>query len=86
MYEIIIEVLNKTKGWIKFDLAGYDINIQQDVAITIEWVEGSKNGNILSLPLLIPSFNSIHYFKSNTNRKWYKYNVVSTAMVLKYEQ
>lgn len=83
---IFIEVKNKSTGWITIDLSEYDISIQQDIIITAEWIEGSTNGDKLSLPMLIPSFNSIHFYKYGSQAKWKKYKMISTAMILTYEQ
>lgn len=83
---IFIEVKNKYTGWVKIDLTDYDINIQQDIIITAEWIEGSKKGDELSLPMLIPSFSSVHYYKYGSQSKWKRYKMISTAMILTYEQ
>jgi len=82
---IFVEVNNKLTGWIKIDLSDYKIKTQQDIIITTEWVEGST-GNELSLPILLPSINSIHYYKYGTHAKWKKYKMISSSMVLTYRQ
>lgn len=83
--DIYAEVENLT-GWIKVDLTGYDIMVQENVIITIEWIEASKEGGILSLPILVPSLNSIHYYKQSAQTKWKEYKMISSAMVLTYKQ
>jgi len=83
---IFSEVENNYTGWVIVDLTKYDIIIQQDIIITAEWIESSKNGTLLSLPLIIPSFGSVHYYKYGSQAKWKKYKMISTAMILTYEQ
>ena len=83
---LIIELDNKYTGWTKIDLTKYKIKSKQDIIITVEWIEASKIGNQLSLPVLVPSFNSIHYYKYGSQSYWKKYKMVSTSMVLKYKQ
>lgn len=83
---IFIDIKNKLTGWIKVDLSSYNISIKQDIIIAVEWIEGSKNGNKLSLPLLIPSFSSIHYYKYGSQSKWKKYKMISTPMILEFNQ
>lgn len=83
--DIYSEVAN-TKGWVNVSLTDYDIVIKDDVIVTIEWIEASKTGDVLSLPLLVPSFNSVHYYKQSAQSQWKKYKMVSSAMVLTYRQ
>ena len=83
---IFIVVKNESKGWVKVDLTDYGISIQQNIIITVEWVESSKDGNKLSLPMLIPSFSSVHYYKYGSQSKWKKYNMISTPMILEFKQ
>lgn len=73
-------------GWVKVDLTKYNIQVMEDVIISVEWIEASKTGNILSLPIFVPSFNSVHYYKQSAQAKWKKYKMISSAMVLTYKQ
>ncbi|MGC6479427.1 MAG: carboxypeptidase-like regulatory domain-containing protein [Flavobacteriaceae bacterium] len=84
--DILTEVARNQTGWIKVDLTKYDINVKENVIIAIEWIEASKKGNTLSLPIFVPSFNSTHYYKYSSQAKWRKYKMVSSAMVLTYKQ
>ncbi len=83
---VFIEVKNKYTGWVIVDLSDYNIKVQENIIVSSEWVEGSKKGNKLSLPLFIPSLTSTHYYKYGSQAKWKKYGMISTAMVLTYKQ
>ncbi len=83
---IIIEIENKYTGWTTVDLGKYQIKTKDDIIVTAEWIEASKTGNQLSLPILVPSFGSIHYYKYGSQSYWKKFKMVSSSMVLKYKQ
>ncbi|TPG38840.1 carboxypeptidase-like regulatory domain-containing protein [Flavobacterium pectinovorum] len=83
--DIYSEVQN-IKGWVNVSLTDYNIVVKDDVIVTVEWIEASKTGDILSLPLLIPSFNSVHYYKQSAQSQWKKYKMISSAMLLTYKQ
>lgn len=83
---IIVDVNTKGKGWVNVDLTNYDIKTQEDVIVTVEWLEGSKDGNRLNLPIIIPSFGSTHYYKFGSQAKWQKYSNLSSSMILSYKQ
>lgn len=84
--ENIIIKIEKEKGWIIVDLSQYDIKVQEDIIVSVEWIESSKVGNKLSLPICIPSFSSTHYYKFGTQAQWQKYGSISAPMVLTYKQ
>lgn len=83
---IIVGLENKNKGWVDVDLSEYEIKTQQDIIVAVEWIECSKVGDKLSLPILIPSFSSTHYYKFGTQAKWEKYGRISSSMVLTFKQ
>lgn len=83
---IIVGLENKNKGWVIVDLTEFELKTQQDVIISVEWIDCSKIGDKLSLPILIPSFSSTHYYKFGTQAKWVKYGSISSSMVLTYKQ
>ncbi len=35
----------------------------EDIIISIEWIEKSKNGEVLNTPFIIPTIGSRHYYK-----------------------
>ncbi len=83
---ILISADNQLTDWITVDLTDYGIKTQEDIIITVEWIKASEKGDKLSLPILIPSFSSTHYYKYGTHAKWKKYGSISTAMMLTYKQ
>lgn len=83
---IIVDVNNKGKGWVNVDLTKYDIKTQEDIIVTVEWLEGSKDGSRLNLPIIIPSLGSTHYYKFGSQAKWQKYSNLSSSMILSYKQ
>lgn len=83
---IIVQVDKKLTDWVNVDLSTFEISIQEDIIITIEWIEHSKDGNKLNLPIIIPSFGSTHYYKFGSQGNWQKYGGISSSMVLTYKQ
>ena len=83
---IIVQVDNKLTDWVNVDLSQFDITVQQDIIITVEWIEHSKGGDKLNLPIIIPSFGSTHYYKFGSQGTWQKYGKISSSMVLVYKQ
>lgn len=83
---IIVGLENKNKGWVNVDLSEYELKVQQDLVVAVEWIECSKIGDKLSLPIIIPSFSSTHYYKFGAQAKWQKYGSISSSMVLTYKQ
>jgi len=81
---IYVEVKDKFKGWVQVDLSQYSIETHEDIIISVEWIEASNDGDRLSLPLSVPSFGSVHYYKFSSQKKWKKYSMISTSMVLEY--
>ena len=68
------------------DLSFYDINVKEDIIITVEWLEHSEKGSKLNLPIIVPSLGSTHYYKFGSQNSWLKYGSLSTPMHLTYEQ
>lgn len=83
---IIVKVDEKTSGWVNCDLDHYDIKVKENIIITVEWIEHSQKGNKLSLPIIIPSLGSTHYYKFGSQNSWKKFGSLSTPMHLTYEQ
>ena len=83
---ILVEVDKKRTDWVNVDLSQFDITIQEDIIVTVEWVEHSNDGNKLNLPIIIPSFGSTHYYKFGSQGTWERYGKISSAMVLIYKQ
>lgn len=83
---ILISADNGLTGWIIADLTDYSIKTKEDIIVTVEWIKASEKGDKLSLPILIPSFSSVHFYKYGTHAKWKRYGSISTAMMLTYKQ
>lgn len=83
---IIVQLDKKLTGWVNVDLSTFEISTQEDIVITVEWIEHSKNGNKLNLPIIIPSFSSTHYYKLGSQGNWQKYRNISSSMILTYKQ
>lgn len=83
---IILQVNKKLTDWVNVDLSAFNILVQDDIVITVEWIEHSNDGNKLNLPIIIPSFGSTHYYKFGSQANWQKYGNISSSMVLTYKQ
>lgn len=84
--DIFSDINKDFTGWVSVDLSNYDITVNQDIIITIEWIEASEKGDTLSLPIFAPSLSAIHYYKQSAQSKWRKYRLISTTMLLNYNQ
>jgi len=83
---ILVEVGENYSDWVITDLTSYDINVKENIIITVEWIEHSEKGNKLNLPIIIPSLGSTHYYKFGSQNSWKKYGSISSSMHLTYEQ
>jgi len=81
---IITSVLNKHEGWITVDLRQFNILINDDVIVTVEWVGKSDNGNKLALPISWPTAH-VHFYKYGSQNHWKRFNGMSTLMRLGIE-
>lgn len=83
---LIIDVNDSFTGWVNIDLSTYGIKVQQNIIISVEWISSSGDGNALHVPIIIPSFNSTHYYKFGSQAKWKTFSAMSIPMVLTYKQ
>lgn len=83
---IFVEVKGKQTGWVSVDLSPYNLVVKDDVIVSAEWIEHSEKGRKLSLPIIIPSVGSTHYYKFGSQSNWKKFPMLSSAMVLEYEK
>ncbi|MFV5701049.1 carboxypeptidase-like regulatory domain-containing protein [Flavobacterium sp. XS2P12] len=83
---IVVDAYKKYEDWVTVDLSEFKIITQEDIIITVEWIDHSTDGNRLDLPIIIPSFGSTHYYKFGSQGSWEKYSNISSAMVLTYKQ
>ena len=84
--EIFISVQDSFTGWVIIDLNPNDIIVKQDIMISVEWIEKSDEGEILNMPMIVPSIGSTHYYKSGSQNKWSKMGGASSSLLLTYEQ
>lgn len=71
-------------GWVEVDLSPFDIIVKEDIIVAVEWIEHSDKGDLLNLPIIIPSFGSTHYYKFGSQNSWKKYGGISSSMELTY--
>ncbi|NQX80765.1 MAG: carboxypeptidase-like regulatory domain-containing protein [Flavobacteriaceae bacterium] len=83
---ILIDIIDKSTGWVKVDLTDYNINTKEDIIISVELVESSSRRGVLSLPLISPSLGSSNYYKLGAQYEWHKYQMASAMMNLTYTQ
>ncbi len=70
--EILVSLNNYKTGWTRIDLTTYDLVINSDCAVTLQWVDYNKDMT-QSPQLLIPagvSFSHINYFRTASQDKW----------------
>ena len=91
-YEIINKkpiyksVSDKFQGWVSVDISDLEIAVDENIVVGIEWIEHSKEGSKLSLPIIIPSLGSTHFYRYGSQSKWKKFGGISTALILRYRE
>ena len=78
---IFIEVSGRKTKWITVDLKPYNIHVDKDIIVSLEWVAKSKKGNTLIFPLARPS-TATHYYKYGSQNKWKRFEAMSSLMKL----
>ncbi len=73
----------KVNGWVEIDLTPYDIVINEDVVVSIQWIESKGKGSYLRMPIQMPAM-AVHYYKYGSQDKWKKFNGMTTAMNLTF--
>jgi hypothetical protein len=79
---IFVEIRNKKTGWIEIDLKPYSIIVNEDIIASVEWVSKSHKGNVLTLPIVMPSPH-VHFYKYGSQNKWKRFDTMSTFMQMK---
>ncbi|MBC8051754.1 MAG: carboxypeptidase-like regulatory domain-containing protein [Sphingobacteriaceae bacterium] len=82
---IYTDIYKRQKGWIEVDLAQYDILVSKNIVVSLEWISKSVKGNVLSLPIIMPTTH-VHFYKYGSQNKWKRFNAMSTYMELKIRQ
>ena len=83
--DMITTLVKHQKGWAKIDLLPYQLFVNEDVVAAIEWIDHSKKGNVLQLPITLPAFGT-HFYKYGSQDKWKRFRGMSTAMTLRVRQ
>lgn len=70
--EILVSLNNYKTGWTQIDLAPYHLVINDDCAVTLQWVDYNKD--MVAAPLILipasPSFSHINYYRPAGQDKW----------------
>jgi len=82
---LYLELEKAQKGWVYFDLSDAGIVVSNDIVVGVEWVERSNNGKTFSLPIIIPSIGSTHYYRYGSQDKWRKFRGITTPMIINYK-
>ncbi len=82
---IMSTLIKHQKGWATVDLSTYQLFVEEDVVVALEWIEHSQKGHVLQLPITMPAF-ATHFYKYGSQDKWKRFRGMSTAMVLTVKQ
>lgn len=80
---IYYTTVGKVNGWIEIDLIPYAIEVNEDVVVSIQWIESKGKGSYLRMPIQIPAL-AVHYYKYGSQDSWKKFNGMTTAMNLTF--
>lgn len=84
---ILVEVTGKKMDWIQVDLSPYNIECNEGkIAVSVEWVYGSKNGTVLALPIAMPVPGSTHLYKFGSQNNWKTFRTMSSSLELTVSQ
>ena len=75
--QIFGEVADGQTGWLKVDLIPYDVSINGDFIITLQWIESTMN-NTIDPVVMMPaglSFSKNCYARIASQDKWKKVNI-----------
>ena len=86
--QIFMTIDNFKTGWTKVNLEPYNIKVNQDFIVTVQWVEGrmDKNENpITMIPIAITLFSKNCYARIASQDKWKKVGInLSNFVTLTY--
>ncbi len=80
--DIIVTIKDKKTGWIDVDLSTYDLYTDKDFIATIQWIDASKDGKRLAMPIRFPVFGKQHFYKFGSQAKWKRYKNMSISMTV----
>ncbi|NJK98116.1 MAG: hypothetical protein HC905_27260 [Bacteroidales bacterium] len=78
---VFIDIFNKKTGWFDVDLTPYSLVVSDDIVVSVEWISKSQKGDLLSLPIIMPTTH-VHFYKFGSQNKWKRYNSMTTYMEL----
>lgn len=86
--EVYAEVLNSKTGWNKIDLESFNLIVNSDFAITLQWIEHEINKDKhpeVHIPGILTPFH-VSYFRVASQDKWKKVNAnLNYHVTLLYE-
>jgi hypothetical protein len=62
----------------------YNLLVEDDVAVSVEWIYYGGKGSFLSLPIAMPN-GGVHFYKYGSQGNWKKFPGMSAAMGLLVE-
>ncbi len=80
---VIVTVKKGQTGWVEVSLKSYDLFVNEDIAIGLEWIDHSPEGRRLSLPIAFPAVGSTHFYQFGSQNAWRKFPNMSTPMMIK---
>lgn len=80
----IYHTIKKGNGWLEIDLTPYDIVTDQNVVVSLQWVNAVGTQGWLHLPNTMPAA-AVHYYKYGSQDQWKKFVGMTTAMNLTVE-
>ncbi|MDO7845599.1 carboxypeptidase-like regulatory domain-containing protein [Hymenobacter sp. M29] len=75
------QVVGKGARRVRIDLQAEPLFAEDAVAVAVEWVSHSRQGQRLALPLLMPAF-ATHLYRYGAANSWKRFASMSTAMEL----
>jgi ribosome biogenesis protein Nip4 len=79
-------IYDEFEGWVSVDISDLQVSVDEDVIVGIEWIEHSENGKNLSLPMIVPSLGSTHFYRYGSQSKWKRFRGISTALMVQYRE
>ncbi|GGK58105.1 carboxypeptidase-like regulatory domain-containing protein [Rufibacter glacialis] len=79
--DIYVTVKNRKTGWIQVDLEPYDIYVEQDFVISLEWIDcrPKTHSTSLSIPAAMPGLQTA-FHKDASQSKWQKIPAAGMGM------
>lgn len=71
----------KHQGWVEVDLEPYNIVLDEDIIVSLQWVDNTEKGTFLQMPIHMPA-PATHYYKYGSQDRWRKFTGMTTPMNL----